>query len=91
MVSQFEDLQACYLKLRKQGHYGGAEANGSMDELHSGMSYLCSTAEHLDIALHGILGWQRLKRLLIAELLLQSCKKSLTFSAKATVLNGVYS
>lgn len=30
MVSQFEDLQACYLKLRKQGPGDGVAMNGRM-------------------------------------------------------------
>ena len=36
VVSQFEDLQACYLKLRKQGpDCGSAVANGKMGNGHA--------------------------------------------------------
>lgn len=67
VVSQFEDLQACYLKLRKQGHHSGAEANGSMDGLHSGMSYHCSTVSLMEqhCKNHGAASAE--KRLLIAH------------------------
>lgn len=50
VVSQFEDLQACYLKLRKQGpDSGSAVANGKMPNGHAKSEAAC-LASHLEAA-----------------------------------------
>ena len=50
VVSQFEDLQACYLKLRKQGpDSGSAVANGKMPNGHATGRAACP-ASHLEAA-----------------------------------------